>query len=204
MPSTFGRRPVGPKPRKSYAPKSDIASCAASRGYLYKSTISSPCPKAAPTTTPKIYASFAYLVTTRKHDKTPARGSLGAAPETKVGTMPEPPTLFDELYVPHSYLRTDPRPTEVAAARSVRIRSGTQRTRVLAAIAKAGVIGLTDDEGMTALAMGGNTYRPRRLELVEGGFIFEDGVSRMTETNHAALVWYVTSRGADALAEAGL
>jgi hypothetical protein len=68
-------------------------------------------------------------------------------------------------------------------------RTGTQRARVLDAIRNAGRDGLTDEEVKDVLRLGGNSTRPRRKELEEGGLIVDSDKRRETSTGRAAIVW---------------
>ena len=58
-----------------------------------------------------------------------------------------------------------------AAADRVRIRTGSQSARIRAAVWRAGPSGLTDTEIETATGIPGNSERPRRLRLVELGYL---------------------------------
>ena len=78
--------------------------------------------------------------------------------------------------------------TSRAAALEVAPRTGTQRWRVLQFVTACGDDGATDDEIQDALAMSGNTERPRRLELVEGGWIIDSGTRRRHQ-GRDRIVW---------------
>ena len=52
--------------------------------------------------------------------------------------------------------------------------------------------GCTDQEVQTYLQMPGNTQRPRRQELVRGGFVKDSGDRRRTVKGRAAIVWVAT------------
>lgn len=82
--------------------------------------------------------------------------------------------------------------TQREAAVAVFPRSGTQRWRVLQALAQAGSFGATDEEISEKLGMGLNTVRPRRLELHEMGYVIDSGRRRPTALNHLAAVWLIT------------
>jgi hypothetical protein len=99
----------------------------------------------------------------------PDQGSLFAPPP--------PPESVRHATDPHVYLPAA-RPTQVAAAAAVRPRTGTQRARVLDAIRTAGRDGLIDEEIEDALHLDGNSARPRRKELEEGGLIVDSGQRR--------------------------
>jgi hypothetical protein len=94
--------------------------------------------------------------------------------------------------------RHDASDTMAMAALQAMPRSGTQRRKVLAAIAEKP---RTDDELQYDLAMSGNTERPRRVELVEGGWIEDSNVRRPTHDNQDAIVWALTHRGRTALGQ---
>lgn len=78
-------------------------------------------------------------------------------------------------------------------------RSGTQRRTVLAFIAQQRTRGCTDEEAQEALAMTGNTYRPRRGELARGGWIVRAG-RRLTRDGNDADVWVLSEAGRERLA----
>jgi hypothetical protein len=79
------------------------------------------------------------------------------------------------------------------AALLVTPRSGTQRDRVLQSIVTSG--GLTDEEMQVRLSMSGDTQRPRRIELVEGGWVHDGGQRRRTASGERAIVWELTEAG---------
>jgi hypothetical protein len=97
--------------------------------------------------------------------------------------------------------------TSQAAARAIRTRSGSQRHRVLRELANwrdGG--GLTDWQLQAALGLGANSERPRRLELVEAGYVRaakrEDGTpvtAREPRSGLACQSWEVTLAGLAAL-----
>lgn len=78
-------------------------------------------------------------------------------------------------------------------------RSGTQRGRVLAAIVARG--GLTDDEIGRVVRLPGNAVRPRRGELVQGGFVADSGHRRPSVQGNPAVVWEATPKGIAAVSE---
>lgn len=84
--------------------------------------------------------------------------------------------------------------TSKAAAWSVQPRSGTQRMKVLAAIVATGNSGATDEELTKAIPMKPNTLRPRRVELVVGGWVVDSKTRRQTESNEEAIVWVATDK----------
>lgn len=82
--------------------------------------------------------------------------------------------------------------TQRDAAILVYPRTGIARERVLALILGSGELGVTDEEGMSSLRMAQNTYRPRRNELMNDGWIRDDGVRRPTLSGAAATAWVAT------------
>lgn len=83
-------------------------------------------------------------------------------------------------------VRNDHPSTAKAAAHAAFPRSGTWRRKVLDAIA---LRPRTDDELQHDLTMSGNTERPRRVELVDGGWINDSGERRRTAGGQDAIVW---------------
>ena len=79
--------------------------------------------------------------------------------------------------------------TQRRAAESVYPATGTWRRRVLNAIVAAGLRGATDEELQQALGMNPSTERPRRVELVEQGWIEDSGRRRPTRSGRFAVVW---------------
>jgi hypothetical protein len=90
---------------------------------------------------------------------------------------------------------TGPQPTTKAAALKVLPRTGTQRAEVLDAIIGAGAYGMTDAELQRALGMNPNTERPRRVELVEGGWIADSGQRRASAGADLSIVWTLSLQG---------
>lgn len=78
-------------------------------------------------------------------------------------------------------------------------RSGSHRWRILAAL-QAFPDGLTREELAIATSLGGDTIRPRVLELIGGGFAVETEVTRKTQKGSDATVLLVTESGVGALA----
>lgn len=66
-------------------------------------------------------------------------------------------------------------------------KSGTQRARVLLAIASGPH---TDNELCDVLGLSGSSVRPRRVELVSGGLVEDSGVRRS-----GSVVWRTTDAG---------
>lgn len=52
--------------------------------------------------------------------------------------------------------------------------------------------GATDDEIQVALRLSGDTQRPRRIDLIRGGFLRDSGRTRKTRKGRDATVWVVT------------
>lgn len=84
--------------------------------------------------------------------------------------------------------------TSREAALRVFPRTGTQRARVLDIIS-ASISGLTDEEMQNILSMSPNSQRPRRNELVKGGWVEDSGKQRKTKSGAFAEVWTLTHRG---------
>lgn len=96
----------------------------------------------------------------------------------------------------HAYVRRDAKATSVLAALVTLPRSRTRRYAVLEAIAAAGEHGRTDDELIGELGIPHQSVGPRRLELVEGGWIEDSERRRPTRTGADAIVWVLTDDGA--------
>jgi len=105
-------------------------------------------------------------------------------------------SLDDALVEPHAYIRRDAKPTSRDAGLQAMPRSATRRYCVLEAIAIAGERGRTDDELIVQLGVPHQSVGPRRLELVEGGWIEDSGQRRRTRTGADAIVWVLTEGGA--------
>ena len=80
--------------------------------------------------------------------------------------------------------------TSKSAAASV---EGSPRTRtraaVLQAIRDAGAEGLTDEKGTEVSGIEPNTYRPRRIELMEQNLIVDSKKTRLTRSGRSATVY---------------
>lgn len=79
--------------------------------------------------------------------------------------------------------------TRREAQESIKGISGEQRRTIFACIKAAGSRGVTDLELEAATGLKGSTVRPRRGELLEGGFIRASGETRLTESNRQSVVW---------------
>lgn len=55
--------------------------------------------------------------------------------------------------------------------------------------------GSTDEEGSVATGIEPNTYRPRRIELQDEGYVRDSGERRLTASTRKAAVWVVTDKG---------
>lgn len=100
--------------------------------------------------------------------------------------------MFDETGRPDPTLdgtlvRRGAADTSRAAALRAFPRSGTARGRVLMLLRNMG--GLTDEEICKHLAMPPNTERPRRVELVSGGWVRDSGRRRPSSTGSDSIVW---------------
>ena len=82
--------------------------------------------------------------------------------------------------------------TQIPAAVEAYPSSGTWRRLVLNVIAAADPYGATDEEMQTHLHLNPSTQRPRRVELVEMGWIEDSGRRRATRSGRAAVVWTLT------------
>jgi len=70
---------------------------------------------------------------------------------------------------------------------------GTQRRTVLDHLWFRGEMGCTDEQLSLHLAMTINSVRPRRVELVNAGFVKDSGRTRLTECDREATVWVANS-----------
>lgn len=84
--------------------------------------------------------------------------------------------------------------TQRLAALSVYPNTGTWRRQVLDSILSSGVIGATDEDLQLALNMNPSTQRPRRVELVEGGWVEDSKGRRKTRSGRDAVVWVATGK----------
>jgi hypothetical protein len=114
---------------------------------------------------------------------------LGAYTECPVCTKLADPRL-NVVQLPRN-----PRDTQIQAALKALPRSGTARGKVLEYIAGRGDAGATDDEIAERLRMSPNTARPRRNELMKGGWIEDSTKRRASSAGGEAIVWVLTERG---------
>lgn len=116
----------------------------------------------------------------------------------------EPPLFGSSLSDPDAntagQVHTGAGETEVAAARFVMPRTGTQRRKVLEAIAAADEDGLTDHQVAETTGIYLYSAAPRRTELVRGGWVRDSGRRRSTPHGSEAVVWILTDEGAAHLA----
>lgn len=94
--------------------------------------------------------------------------------------------------------RSDASRTSKAAAVAAEPRSGTNRRAVLDAVTAVArdprTVGLTDVEIQRATGLNPNSARPRRVELVEGGWLMDSGVTR-EHFGREHIVWVLTDKG---------
>jgi predicted ArsR family transcriptional regulator len=101
-----------------------------------------------------------------------------------------------ELY---AKLSNNARETSRLAALKAAPKSGTYRYQILRALVAASDTGCTDDELAQQLSISPNTVRPRRLELVEGGFVCEGTRSAKSFFGNKAIAWIATPQGVRAV-----
>lgn len=85
-------------------------------------------------------------------------------------------------------------PTSKAAAEAIEPKIGSLRRQVLDYLRHCGVSGATDDEMQLPKELGGldmdpSTQRPRRIELVNTGWVRDSGKRRKTRSGRLAVVW---------------
>lgn len=122
------------------------------------------------------------------------------------------PNLFDDLQSaqeivqrPAAKVRHNARPTSRAAAFAALPRSGGTRWRVLDEIVamtfSTFYAGATDEELQARLKLSPNTERPRRIELVDGGWVEASERCRATMSGNASIVWRATTKALAEFAE---
>jgi hypothetical protein len=84
--------------------------------------------------------------------------------------------------------------TSRAAAEQIRPVSSIARKRVYDAILASGERGLTDAEICKLTGLAGDTARPRRRELVKGGFVRDSGRERPSPSGRRMQVWICTAK----------
>ena len=113
----------------------------------------------------------------------------------------EPEPVLSDPSAPSTMTGSAHPETSYSAAQTAFPNSGTQRHRVLSLIARMREHGATDDEVGDALALDGNSVRPRRLELEAGGWIRDSGERRPSRHNNEAIVWVLTEAARTKLEE---
>lgn len=98
------------------------------------------------------------------------------------------PAISPQLPIAFGAPRSD-ETTSAAAARQIEPHLERLQQRVLDAILRAGVSGLTDAEGQVATGLEGSTYRPRRRWLEQHHYVADSGMTRPTPSGRAAAVW---------------
>lgn len=79
--------------------------------------------------------------------------------------------------------------TSSRAAEACEPREGTQRWCVLYFVRQCALWGATDEEIGHGVGLGGNSVRPRRLKLVEDGYVIDSGRRRRNQSGELAIVW---------------
>jgi hypothetical protein len=79
--------------------------------------------------------------------------------------------------------------TSRSAAEAIADVAHTFKAKVLDAIQKAGLHGMTDEECARQLLLDPNTQRPRRVKLVEEKLVVDSGQRRKTLGGRNAIVW---------------
>lgn len=79
--------------------------------------------------------------------------------------------------------------TSVAAAHAIERKADTIRASIYRYLTLKGAEGATDEEGQRDMAITGNTYRPRRVELQELGLVADSKTTRRTLSRREAVVW---------------
>lgn len=85
--------------------------------------------------------------------------------------------------------------TSIEAAARSRVRAGTDRHRVLLALAAAGDRGLTDFELETQTGIKQTSCGKRRKELVDAGLVERTDDRRPAPSGSQAIVWRITPAG---------
>lgn len=99
-------------------------------------------------------------------------------------------------------VRRDAEATSRAAAQAIVVRSGTQRHAVLLKLAQIyGGTGATDLELQSATGLNPSSLRPRRGELVDGGYVRASEITRKDGKGDEWRVWELTEKGRLVVAE---
>ncbi len=85
-------------------------------------------------------------------------------------------------------------PTSREAAERIRPVSSVGRQLVYDALFASGDRGLTDAEIRQMTGLASDTARPRRRELVTGGYVRDSGRERPSPSGRAMVVWVCTSK----------
>ncbi len=111
------------------------------------------------------------------------QGATDATSATLAASDPQPGVLPPPDRPGPAQRQRAARRTSKAAAAAVEPRTGSQRHRVLAAVAQVSrdpaLVGLTDVELGAATGIRPNSLRPRRGELVDGGWLEDSGRTRV-------------------------
>lgn len=109
---------------------------------------------------------------------------------TPTATAPrDPPSVCRRLEPP---IPPTPHQTRQAAGASIQRAAPKLRAKVFAAVRQAGAEGVTADEVEVLTGMGGNTVRPRLMELAEEARIMRAPRLKPTRSGRLAVVWTVT------------
>lgn len=98
---------------------------------------------------------------------------------------------------PHTLTRRDHGDTSHDAAAKVLGRTGSGRRRILTLL---GYGPLTDDELAAWANLSPNTVRPRRVELVQLGYVKDSGERAVNAHGNRCVLWQITPAGVEALA----
>lgn len=82
-----------------------------------------------------------------------------------------------------------PRETSEEAAEAIKRKRLAQWRRIHERLILAGWGGLTDQEIQRATGLDPSTERPRRIELVNAGLVYDSGRKRRTLSGRRAIVW---------------
>ncbi len=86
--------------------------------------------------------------------------------------------------------------TSCAAANSVEDAAGTLRALVFESILASGEAGMTDENIQEDCDMPGSTERPRRVELMKLGYVWDSGRKAKTKSGRAAVLWVAVPKKA--------
>ena len=84
--------------------------------------------------------------------------------------------------------------TSAAAAELIEPTAGTLRHKVLSYLRKRCQAGATDEQMQLTLGMNPSTQRPRRIELVRAGLVWDSNRRRKTTSGRQAAVWVSSKR----------